>query len=445
MKDLNEIMDLLLSRIKLMHISQWDIHCTLNHIYENQYRKYDVEITRHAEECYYIIRTFYEKRDQFGVGIIKANSLKPNEIDSYIKKSQILAELNVSTKYSLPQPGQTYPNIKTAEEKVINDPEGTLSETSEELQNTVSGLKQVKPTFGKLRIYISRKGLRNSEELSLASDKTSFYLEFPLKAEGSGKLAEFWGIAHVKNLAQLDLQNRLSKWAEIAVDSLTAKPPEPAKSIPVIFPPKIIRDAFASPIGYHSTGRAMHDKMSRFRKGDTVAMDSFSLIDDGLMRDGIAVANWDGEGNPQRTNVLIDKGIFQDFLFDQKYAVLEKTNSTGNGIRTEDGTILNSTTNLEIKAGSESLEALIESTTFGLFIEEFSWLNPSEVTGNFGAEIRNGYLIKNGKRAMSIKGGNLSGNTFEMLNAIEGISKERKIEGNYKFPYLKIAGLILSA
>ncbi|HUX99419.1 MAG TPA: metallopeptidase TldD-related protein [Candidatus Deferrimicrobium sp.] len=442
---MNEIIDLIVSRIKLMQIPMWDVYYKFTDIYENQYRKFDVEITRHAQECYYFIRTFYEKGDQFGVGIIKANSMEPEEIDLYIKQSQILAKLNMSNKYSLPQPGQLYPQLKTAEAKVINDPEGVLNEKSEELLNVVSDLKQVKPTFGKLRIYVSKNGLRNSEELSLESKKTSFYLEFPLKAEYSGKLAEFWGITSVKNSIQLDFQNRLSKWAEIALDSLTLEVPKSAKAITAIFPPKIVRNALAKTIGYHSTGHAFHEKLSRFKKGAKVAKESFSLIDNGIMKDGIAVANWDGEGNPQRANSLINKGAFNEFLFDEKYAALEKVKSTGNGIRTEDGTILNSITNLEINAGSESLEELIESIKYGIFIEEFSWLNPSEVTGDFGAEIRNAYLIKNGKRTVAIKGGNLSGNVFEMINAIEGISKNQEIEENYKFPFIKFSGLILSA
>ena len=127
------------------------------------------------------------------------------------------------------------------------------------------------------------------------------------------------------------------------------------------------------------------------------------------------------------------------------YATLEKSKSTGNGLRSLDGTISNSITNLEIIPGSESLEELIQSVKYGVIIEQFSWLNPSSVTGDFGAEIRNGYLIENGEKTSAIKGGNLSGNAFEMIKNIEGISKERVIQSKYKFPSLKFTELILSS
>ncbi len=445
MTDLNGVMDIIVNRIKAMRIAVWDVYCISTDTYENQFRQYDIEITRQAVNFYYILRTFYRKGEQFGVGVIKANSVKPAHIDTYLKKSQELAKLNKSSKYDLPQPGQTYPHLKLAEEKVVANPEGVLSDTSEKIRSIVQDLKQVKPTFGKLRIYISSMALRNNEGIALNDRKSSFFLEYPLKAEEAGKLAEYWGLRYFKNSAQLDLQNRLSRWAEITVDSLHAKTPKMAKSMTVIFHPKLVCDALSNTVGYHSTGAAIYDGVSKFQKGATVASDKFSLTDNGLMEDGIFVGNWDGEGNPQRHTPLIKNGVFQNFLYDQKYAALEKNKSTGNGLRNTNGTILNSVTNLEIEPGSESLEELIASTKYGVCIEEFSWLNPTEETGFFGSEIRNGYLIENGKKTCAIKGGNLSGNTFEMIRAIEGVSKERIIESNYKFPYIKFSGLILSS
>ena len=442
---LNDTMGLIVDRIKSQNIQMWDVYCKLTDIYENQFRQYDLEITRHAFNSYYIIRTFHVKDDQFGVGVVKANSLDPSMIDQLIKESQKLAKLNISSKYDLPQPGQSYPKLKLAEEKVVNDPEAVLKEKTEELQNLIQDLKHVHPTFGKLRIYVSSNALRNCEGISLNDLKTTLYLELPLKAEENGKLAEFWGRSTVKNSNQLDLPHRLANWAELAVDSLKAEVPSTAKSVDVIFPPNVLQDAFFKTLGTHSTGRALAEKISRFKPSNKVANENFSLTDNGLLEEGTAIANWDGEGNPHRHNFLIEKGIFLNFLFDQKYAALQQTQSTGNGIRTTEGTISNSLTNLEINPGSETLEELIGSMKYGLIIDEFSWLNPSEVTGDFGSEIRNGYLIKKGKRSSPVKGGNLSGNIFEMINSIEGISKEQITESNYKFPYIKFSGLVLSS
>ncbi|MHA1265121.1 MAG: metallopeptidase TldD-related protein [Candidatus Helarchaeota archaeon] len=439
-----ELADLIVKHLRAHHVTIWDLFCITTTIYENQFRRYDLEITRQAVNSYYVIRTFHSTPDHFGVGIIKANSAHPFIIDTLIEKAQQLAKINTSSRFMLPQPGQSYPSIKLAEQHLLNDPESVLQETTEELQAIVTDLKMVKPTFGKLRFYLSQSVLINSEGLSLDDQKSRIYLEYPLKAESSGKLAEFWGRVNVKNSDQLDLPNRLSHWAKLAADSLRAKVPPPAASITALFPPNVVKDAFSKTVGIHITGRARYEKISRFHKGSSIAGATFSLIDDGIMREGIAVNNWDGEGNPHRTNPVIQNGIFRDFLYDQKYAALENTQSTGNGIRTEDGTILNSFTNLEIPPGTMALDELIESIKFGVVVDEFSWLNPSEVTGSFGSEIRNGYLIEHGEKTTPIKGGNLSGNIFEMLKAIEGVSKERITEENYKFPYFLFSGLRLA-
>ncbi|MHA1278632.1 MAG: metallopeptidase TldD-related protein [Candidatus Helarchaeota archaeon] len=445
MKDLTELTDLLVARLKAAQIPMWDVFSISFDIYENQFRKHEIEITRHAITYSYVLRTFYEKGNDFGVGVIKANSMDVKEIDTNIRRSQELAKLNVTPNHALPQLGKKYPTMKLAEDHVLADPEGVLTDQSEEYLRIVGELKHVEPTFGKLRLYISKSDLRNSEDLFLNDQKTSFYIEFPLKSEESGNLAEFWGLRYLKNTSQLNLQKRLAKWAELSVDSLRARTPPPTKSISVILSPKMVWDALSKTIGHHSTGVALYEGISRFKEEEKVADTTFTLIDNGLMEDGIFVANWDGEGNPQQATMVIQKGIFQNFLYDQLYATLKKRSSTGNGLRSLDGDIINSITNLEIAPGSQSLDELIEATKFGVFIEEFSWLNPSSVTGDFGAEIRNGYLIENGKISTPIKGGNLSGNAFEMIQAIEGITKDRLVEGKYKFPHIKFADLILSS
>ncbi|MFX1294327.1 MAG: hypothetical protein ACFFD2_05655 [Promethearchaeota archaeon] len=127
MKNLNEIIDHIVSRIKVAQIPTWDLYCISFNIYENQFRQYNIEISRESVLFYYIIRTFYSKGDQFGEGIIKANTLESKHIDSYIEKSQELAKLNITSRYKLPQPGQTYPNIKLAEDKVVADAVGVQS------------------------------------------------------------------------------------------------------------------------------------------------------------------------------------------------------------------------------------------------------------------------------------------------------------------------------
>jgi PmbA protein len=92
-----------------------------------------------------------------------------------------------------------------------------------------------------------------------------------------------------------------------------------------------------------------------------------------------------------------------------------------------------------------NLDAIISEIKEGYFIEQFSDLNPSKLTGAFGAEIRNGYYIKDGKIEYPIKFGNVSGNVIKMLGDCQFISKEREFFQNSHFPYMVFNNLTVSS
>jgi PmbA protein len=153
---------------------------------------------------------------------------------------------------------------------------------------------------------------------------------------------------------------------------------------------------------------------------------------------------WDGEGTPHQNTEIIKDGIFQNRLFDEKYAILENAESTGNGIRSLNGAVGNYVSNFQITPGDVSLEEIKSNIKEGYFIERFSWLNPDELSGYFGAEVRNGYYIKNGEYKNPIKLGNVSGNILEMVKNCIYISKETEYTENSLLPYIAFSGLTVS-
>ena len=88
---------------------------------------------------------------------------------------------------------------------------------------------------------------------------------------------------------------------------------------------------------------------------------------------------------------------------------------------------------------------MISEIKKGYYIQKFSWLNPNEVQGFFGAEIRNGYYIENGEFKYPIKLGNVSGNVLEMIKQCLYISKEREYNQDSYFPYIAFKNLTVSS
>ena len=163
------------------------------------------------------------------------------------------------------------------------------------------------------------------------------------------------------------------------------------------------------------------------------------------MKSGFNTNGWDGEGSPHQRNEIIGKGIFQKRLYDQKYAILENKEPTGNGVRMVTGGIENGVSNLEILPGDMNLEEIISQINEGYYVEQFSWLKPSELSGNFGAEIRFGYYIKNGKFENPIRLGNISGNVFKMIRNCLYLSKDREYFINTLFPYMVFENLTVTS
>ena len=190
--------------------------------------------------------------------------------------------------------------------------------------------------------------------------------------------------------------------------------------------------------------KAYQEKMTRFNPEHKIASNNLTIIDNGLMSGGLHSNSWDGEGNPRQSTIIVKEGIFKNRLYDQKYALLENKQSTGNGIRAPDGSISNGITNLEILPGKSSLDEIISDIREGYLIENCAWVNPSPLTGDFGTLINNGYYIENGKIQYAVQGGNVSGSGLKMLKECEIISKERDFAKNCLLPYIAFSGLTIS-
>ncbi|TFG07785.1 MAG: TldD/PmbA family protein [Promethearchaeota archaeon] len=436
--------DLIERKLIAKKIQEYEIFWTTTDIHETEFLKNQVDIEREVKDSEYVLRILSQQDMGTGIGIIKGNSMNPKDIEKNIDSCLLLAKNNVGPKYFFPRK-KANPNIKTFDDRIIKDPVGIMKDSCEVLIKEINDQKGVSPTFGRFRIHVQREFLRNSNQLDLDSLKTYFFIEFALKAQKNGSMAESWEVEYVKEKEQLNLRERVKKWARIAKDTLNAKMPKSSTDAIVVFPPHVLKNAINPVIGFHASGRAFHEKVSLLNLDEIIASEEFSLNDNGLLESGLRTSSWDGEGNPHQNNLIINKGNFIKRIYDQKFAIMGNTDSTGNGVRIADGSVINGITNFQIEPGVISIDDLISEIKEGYYIEKCSWLNPDRFSGSFGTEIRNGYYIENGKFKYPIKGGNLSGNVLEMIKNCHLISKEREFSANTLFPYMSFTSLKISS
>jgi len=215
---------------------------------------------------------------------------------------------------------------------------------------------------------------------------------------------------------------------------MKAKMPTTQK-MTVIFNPQSVCDLLVPTVGSHSLGEMQFKKQSVFKEQDIVASEDLTVQDDGLHDYALLSSPFDDEGTPQQVTSLIEKGVFKNYLYDQKYALNMKKKPTGNGLKPatnmlnkHTSAIVGAPTNLSIKPGNLSLEKIIAEVKNGVLIEQFSWLNPDRMATSFSSEIRNAYLIKNGECTQALKGGMVSGKALDMIKNISGISNQQFVE-----------------
>ena len=439
-----EKLDLIEQQIKSKNVTEYEIFLVEGKNYESIFLKDQVDNTREVSDFKYILRILTQKEDQTGIGLIKGNSLNPNDIARNIDTCISVAKNNLSSKFHFPNKA-SFQDVSILDKKVVQDPLSIKNDLAEELISEIKQYQEVQPTFGRFRVHIDEISLRNNNTLNVNTAKTYFFIEFSLKAQQKGKISEFWPFVFIKERDHLNFPKRVKKWVRLAQDSLIAHSPKPNKNSTIIFSPDVLRQAINPVVGAHASGRAQHLKISRFQVNEDAASDNITIIDDGLLKGGLKTNGWDGEGSPHQRTEIIKNGIFENRIYDQKFALLEDQISTGNGIRSLSGGIDNSVSNFEILPGSINLDELISEINEGYFIEQFSWLNPSFLSGTFGAEIRNGYYIINGEIEYPIKLGNVSGNVLKMIKNCRSISKEREYIENGLFPYMVFDNLTVSS
>lgn len=146
------------------------------------------------------------------------------------------------------------------------------------------------------------------------------------------------------------------------------------------------------------------------RVGQEVAAGQVTLVDDGRLLDGPAVAPFDDEGVPTSRTTLIENGVLRGFLHNTYTAVRAGKSSTGNagrgGYRTVPGV---SPSNLYLQPGEATPEEVVGRAARAVYVQEVTGLHSgaNPISGEFSV----------GATGLRVEGGAFSGALREMTIA----------------------------
>ena len=162
------------------------------------------------------------------------------------------------------------------------------------------------------------------------------------------------------------------------------------------------------------------------REGEIIASEKLTIIDDPLLKDGLASSSFDAEGVARFTKDIVKDGRFMTLLHNRVTAAELKKTTTANAAKMGyAGKVTVAPTNMYVKPGDISFDEMLSEVGEGILITSLmgmhSGANP--ISGDFSLGAK-GFMIKDGKKAFPVEQITVAGNFFEILKNIRAVASD---------------------
>ncbi len=393
------------------------------------------ETERRVENEVYEVIVFVKNGDLVGRATATLTAGDEPRLARRIDEAVFMAGLGGDAPWELPK-AEAWPRVELFDAALAGDrARATSRGLVEAWRATVTGRAAVRPSSMELYCLEESTTLENSAGLVANDSATRVSLLTLLLASGDhASERETW--EERRRASDLDVRAITTQVAEEALDLTRAVPP-PSGNYPVVIDAHEII-ALLAPIQVHASAESLYQKASRFEPGKPLPIEAkggepFTLISNAVAPFGLTSYAFDANGVAGRRIEIVKDGVLVQPWATKQFADYLHTAPTGGFA------------NWELPAGKTPLEELLASGERVLRVRNFSWLTPEVGRGNFGSEVRIGWLYEKGKRT-PVKGGSVSGNVFAALGTAH-YSKETVFRGDYlgpaavRFEGLSVTGL----
>ncbi len=177
--------------------------------------------------------------------------------------------------------------------------------------------------------------------------------------------------------------------------------------------------------------------------GETVASDSVTIYDDGLLDGGIRTWRFDDEGVPQQNTPIIENGVLHNFIYDEYTARRQEKESTGNASRAGyRSTPSVEPTNFHVVPGDISPDRLVSELKEGLLVSYLQGAHSSNpASGEYSVVAAPAWKIENGEIAYATKGTMLAGDVFQMLTNVSTLANNERKVGELVTPWVLVENI----
>jgi TldD protein len=183
---------------------------------------------------------------------------------------------------------------------------------------------------------------------------------------------------------------------------------------------------FGMEASYAGTSFLTPDKRNTLRYGS----DHVTIVADATVPGGLGTFGYDDEGVPAQRTVIVDAGMFRNYLTSRETAAV--FGEASNGTMRADGwnrIPLIRMTNINLDPGPWRLEDLIADTDRGIYMQtNKSWsIDDKRLNFQFGTEIA--WEIRGGKLGAMLKNPTYTGITPEFWNGCDAVCREWAVWG----------------
>jgi PmbA protein len=284
-----------------------------------------------------------------------------------------------------------------------------------------------------------RSIMANSSGFSHEYKETVCSLSVGIQAgETDSKVEDYWSSTE-RHFHALDPPEKVAKKAvERTIRQLNPKKIK-TQVVPVIFEPTMTSWLLGFLFSCVS-GMAVYQKLTFLsnKLGKKIGNETVTVYDDGQMPGKLGTRPYDSEGILTKKNVVIAKGILQNFLCNTYSGKKLKLPSTGNA----DGAGVGPN-NFYLQPGSKPPEEIVKKTEKGLILLRTIGHGLNPVTGDISRGAF-GLWIERGEIVYPVAEITIAGNLGKILNQIEEVGNDLEFQSAICGPTIKIQELTVA-
>jgi TldD protein len=203
--------------------------------------------------------------------------------------------------------------------------------------------------------------------------------------------------------------------------------PAPSGRLPVVLKRGAGGVLFHEACGHGLEADHIHKDASVFRGrvGEQVASPHVTLVDDGAFGREWGTIAIDDEGHRARRNVLIERGVLTEYMWDVLRARKQGREPSGNGRReTYRHLPMPRMTNTFLLEGTTDPDDIVRSVDHGIYCVQLGGGQVDPASGDFVFGITEAYLIERGEITRPIRAAQLIGNGPDVLRMVDAVGND---------------------